>query len=147
MSSPAAVGSHGFPRAADAALAAGVALLALIGYGVSVVDDFPFLLVDHDGQPGLPISRALLEAIAEALPLAFRRVAPVPVFILVAGASLADEALNRHPEPLPLAVLVALYTLAVMRRPRVAGIAAGCYLAGLALDTATAWTDVSDDQL
>jgi signal transduction histidine kinase len=129
------------------ALAVGVALIVLIGYGVSVVDYFPFLLVDHDGQPRLPFSHALLEALAEALPLTFRRAAPVLVFVLVAGASLADEALNRRPEPLPLAVLVALYTLAVLRRPLVAGIAAACYLAGLAADTATAWTDVSDDQL
>ncbi|MFL6097738.1 MAG: sensor histidine kinase [Blastococcus sp.] len=147
MTTPAATNRHRWPRASDAALAIGVALTSLIGFGVSVVDDFPFLLVDHDGQPRLPVSRALLEVLAEALPLAFRRVAPVPVFVLVAGASLADEALNRHPEPLPLAVLVALYTLAVMRRPLVAGIAAACYLAGLAADTATAWTDVSDDQL
>jgi signal transduction histidine kinase len=147
MRSPAAMGPQRSPRAADAALAVGVALIALIGYGVSVVDDFPFLLVDHDGQPSLPLSYALLEVLAEALPLVFRRAAPVLVFVLVAGASLADEALNRHPEPLPLAVLVALYTLAVMRRPLVAGIAAACYLAGLAADTATAWTDVSDDQL
>jgi signal transduction histidine kinase len=147
MTSPVATRPHLAPRAADVALAVGVAVIALIGYGVSVVDAFPFLLVDHDGQPGVPISYALLEVAAEALPLIFRRAAPVLVFVLVAGASLADEALNRHPEPLPLAVLVALYTLAVMRRPLVAGIAAACYLVGLTADTATAWTDVSDDQL
>jgi signal transduction histidine kinase len=147
MTSPAATGPRRSPRVADVALAVGVALTALIGYGVSAVDDFPFLLVDHDGQPHLPVSHALLEVLAEALPLTFRRAAPMLVFVLVAGASLADEALNRHPEPLPLAVLVALYTLAVMRRPLVAGIAAACYLAGLAADTATAWTDMSDDQL
>ncbi|MET0764160.1 MAG: histidine kinase [Blastococcus sp.] len=147
MTSPAAVSPRRSPPAADVALAVVVAVIALIGYGVSVVKDFPFLLVDHDGQPSLPLSRALLEALAEALPLAFRRVAPMLVFVLVAGASLVDEALNRHPEPLPLAVLIALYTLAVMRRPLVAGIAAVCYLAVLGLDTATVWTDVSDDQL
>jgi signal transduction histidine kinase len=147
MTSPAATCPQRSPRVGDVALAVGVALIVLIGYGVSVVDYFPFLLVDHDGQPSLPLSYALLEVLAEALPLVFRRAAPVLVFVLVAGASLADEALNRHPEPLPLAVLVALYTLAVMRRPLVAGIAAACYLAGLAADTATAWTDVSDDQL
>jgi signal transduction histidine kinase len=147
MTSPPATAHHRSPRVADVALAAGVALVALIGYGVSVVDNFPFLLVDHDAQPRLPVSHAVVEVLAEALPLAFRRAAPVLVFVLVAGASLADEALNRHPEPLPLAVLVALYTLAVLRRPRVAVIAAACYLAGLAADSATAWTDVSDDQL
>ena len=147
MTSPAATAAQRLPRMTDVALAVGVGIITLIGYGVSVVEDFPFLLVDHDGQPSLPISYALLEVIAEALPLAFRRTAPVLVFVLVAGASLADEALNKHPEPMPLAVLVALYTLAVMRRPLVAVIAAACYLAGLAADTATAWTDVSDDQL
>jgi len=147
MTSPPATAPQRLPRMTDVALAVGVGLIALIGYGVSVVENFPFLLVDHDGQPSLPISYALLEVVAEALPLAFRRTAPVLVFVLVAGASLADEALNQHPEPMPLAVLVALYTLAVMRGPLVAGIAAACYLAGLAADTATAWTDVSDDQL
>jgi signal transduction histidine kinase len=147
MTSTAAMRPRRLPSAADMALAVGVALIALVGYGVSVVTDFPFLLVDHDGQPSLPLSRAVLEVSAEALPLAFRRAAPMLVFVLVAGASLADEALNRHPEPLPLAVLVALYTLAVMRRPVVAVSAAVCYLAVLAADTATVWTDVSDDQL
>jgi signal transduction histidine kinase len=147
MSSPAAPGRDRTPRPADVALAGVVALLTLIGFGASVVDDFPFLLVDHDGQPQLPVSRALIEVLAEALPLMFRRAAPVPVFLLVAGASLADEALNRHAEPLPLAVLVALYTLAVTCRPVVVGMAAAGYLAGLAADAATAWTDVSDDQL
>ena len=147
MTPPAAPSPRRLPSAGDLALAVGVALIALVGFGVSVVNDFPFLLVDHDGQPSLPLSRALLEVSAEALPLAFRRSAPTVVFVLVAGASLADEALNQHPEPLPLAVLVALYTLAVLRRPLVAGIAAAAYLAGLAVDTATVWTDVSDDQL
>jgi len=95
-------------RPADAAVAGAVAVLTLIGLGVSVADDFPFLAVDHDAQPILPAGRAVLEAVAEAAPLVFRRVAPLRVFLLVAGASLLDEALNRHPEPLPLAVLVAL---------------------------------------
>ena len=133
--------------AADVGVAGAVALLTLIGLGMSVADNFPFLAVDHDAQPLLPAWRAVLEAVAEAAPLVFRRVAPLRVFLLVAGASLLDEALNRHPEPLPLAVLVALYTLAVMRRPRVAVLAAAGYLAALALDAATAWTDVTDDQL
>ena len=44
-------------------------------------------------------------------------------------------------------MLVALYTLAVMRRPLVAVIAAAGYVAALGLDAATAWTDVTDDQL
>jgi signal transduction histidine kinase len=124
-----------------------VALLTVIGLGMSVADGFPFLAVDHNAQPLLPAGRAILEAVAEAAPLVFRRIAPLRVFLLVAGASLFDEALNRHPEPLPLAVLVALYTLAVMRRPRVAVLAAGGYVAALALDASTAWTDVTDDQL
>jgi signal transduction histidine kinase len=124
-----------------------VALLTVIGLGMSVADGFPFLAVDHNAQPLLPAGRAILEAVAEAAPLVFRRIAPLRVFLLVAGASLFDEALNRHPEPLPLAVLVALYTLAVMRRPRVAVLAAAGYVAALALDASTAWTDVTDDQL
>ena len=78
MTSPAAPGRDRSPRPADVALAGVVALLTLIGFGASVVDDFPFLLVDHDGQPQLPVSRALLEVLAEALPLMFRRAAPVP---------------------------------------------------------------------
>jgi signal transduction histidine kinase len=147
MTSTAATGLGRTPSTADVALAAGVAVTALIGFGVSWVDDFPFLLVDQDARPPVPFPRALLEVLAESVPLVFRRAAPVLVFVLVAGASLIDEGLNRHPEPLPLAVLVALYTLAVMRRPLVVVIAATCYLAALAADAATAWTDTSDDQL
>ena len=148
---PAARGARSPRRAgvgpSDAAVAGAVAVLTLIGLGASVADDFPFLAVDHDAQSILPAGRAVLEAVAEAAPLVFRRIAPLRVFLLVAGASLLDEALNRHPEPLPLAVLVALYTLAVMRRPLVAVAAAAGYVAALALDAATAWTDVTDDQL
>jgi signal transduction histidine kinase len=150
-SPPAARGSWPTRRAGvgltDLHVAGAVALLTVIGLGVSVADDFPFLAVDPDTQSLLPEGRAVLEAVAEAAPLVFRRIAPLRVFGLVAGVSLLDEALNRHPEPLPLAVLVALYTLAVMRRPLVAVIAAAGYVAALALDAATAWTDVTDDQL
>jgi signal transduction histidine kinase len=146
MTAP-AVGHARWWSLPDLGLAVGVAVLVLIGFGVSVADDVPILLVDHDGRPHLPTSRAVLEAAVEALPLTFRRVAPVLVFVVVATVSLIDEAVNHRPEPLPLAVLVALYTLAVLRRPLVAATAAVCYLAGLAVDEATAWTDLSDDQL
>jgi signal transduction histidine kinase len=145
--SPAATVSDRSPSAADLGLAVVVAVLTTIGFGVSVADDIPFLVVDGDAQPPLPASQALLEGVAEALPLTFRRMAPVTVFGLVAVVSLVDEALNRRPEPLPLAVLVALFTLAVLRRPVVAGVAATVFAVGLAAEAATAWTDVSDDQL
>jgi signal transduction histidine kinase len=48
---------------------------------------------------------------------------------------------------LPLGVLVALYTVAVMRRPIISGGAALGYLAVLAVGVATGWAPLSDDLL
>jgi len=131
---------------ADLGIAGAVALLTVIGLGLTVADDLPLVTLDPDSPSLLPEWRAVLGAVAEAAPLVFRRIAPLRVFLLVATVSLVDEVMNRHPQPLPLAVLVALYTLTVMRRPRVAAIAAAGYLVALALAT-TAWTDVTADQL
>ena len=99
-SPPAARGSRPTRRVGvgltDLHVAGAVALLTVIGLGVSVADDFPFLAVDPDTQSLLPEGRAVLEAVAEAAALVFRRIAPLRVFGLVAGVSLLDEALNHH---------------------------------------------------
>jgi signal transduction histidine kinase len=130
----------------DLRLAGVVAVLALIGFGVSLGEDFQFGLATPHSGSFLPGPRALLEVAAETVPLTFRRAAPLAVFTLVAVASLATQELNRRPEPLPLGVLVALYTVAVLRRPVVAVLAAAAYLVALAMSGLTGLTPVSDEQ-
>ena len=46
-------------------------------------------------------------------------------------ASLAYQALGLRPEPLPVGVLVAIYTVAVLRRPFIASLAASAYVPGV----------------
>jgi hypothetical protein len=65
----------------------------------------------------------VLLVLVASLPLAFRRVAPLTVLAVTGAASAASPALGLQPEPLPLGVLVALYTVAVVGRPRVASVA------------------------
>jgi signal transduction histidine kinase len=130
----------------DLRLALVVAVLALVGFGVSLGEEFQFALVESDAGAYLPGPRALLEVALETLPLTFRHVAPLAVFVVVAAASLASQEVNHRAEPLPLGVLVALYTVVVMRRPLVSAIAAAIYLGGLAVASLTGLTEVSDDQ-
>ena len=123
-----------------------VALVALVGFGVSLDDGFQLALFGAHPTASLPGPRALVEVAVETLPLTFRRVAPLPVFAVVAVASLGTWELNHRPEPLPLAVLVALYTVAVMRRPLVTAVAGATYLVALAATGLAGLTGVSDDQ-
>ena len=81
-----------------------------------------------------------------SLPLTFRRVAPLTVLGVAVGASIAYQALGHHPEPLPVAVLVALYAVAVFRRPLVCSIAAAVYVAVFTVAALTGWVPLTDDQ-
>jgi signal transduction histidine kinase len=130
----------------DLLLAAVVAVLALVGFGVSLGDEFHFGLLGLSTPAPVPGPRALLEVAAETLPLTFRRAAPLLVFVLTGTASLATDELNQRPEPLPVGVLVALYTLATLRRPVVAVLGAAGYLAGLAVTGLAGLAGVTDDQ-
>jgi signal transduction histidine kinase len=129
----------------DLLLATLVLALALVGSGVSLEDDFRILVVDSR-ETWLPQGIGLLVMVAASLPLALRRIAPLPVFAVVAVASVAYQVLGYRPEPLPLGVLVALYTVAVARRPGVAIGAAAAYIAALTTGSALGWTPLHDDQ-
>jgi signal transduction histidine kinase len=130
----------------DLCLSVAVAVLLLIGSGVSLEDDFAVSLADGHGWPWLPGPVGMLFVLAGSLPLIFRRVAPLPVFAVTAVASMAYPALGYHPEPLPLGVLVALYTLAVTRRPLVSSAAAAAFVFTFTVGALTGWVPLTDDQ-
>lgn len=129
----------------DLPLALLVTLLTLVGSGISVGDDFEVALLHHV-WPWLPGYGGLLLLAAGALPLIFRRAAPLTVFAVCAGASLGYQALGYAPEPLPLGVLVALYSVAVTRGPLVCSLAGCAYLLSLAGIAVLEVMPVSDDQ-
>jgi signal transduction histidine kinase len=130
----------------DLRLALLVAVLLLVGSGVSLEDDFSISVTQVDGGPGLLRPAGLVLVLAGSLPLTFRRLAPLPVLALTGAASLAYQALGQRPEPLPLGVLIAIYTVAVMRRPLVASSAAAAYVIAVTLGALTRWAPLSDDQ-
>ena len=129
----------------DFRLALLVALLMVVGSGVSLEDDFN-LSVTAAGSV-LPGPYALLLALVGSLPLTFRRFAPLSVLVLTVSASLAYQALGQRPEPLPISVLVAIYTVAVLWRPLVASLAAAAYVLAFALGALSGWAPLTDDQL
>jgi signal transduction histidine kinase len=129
----------------DFRLAMLVALLLMVGSGVSLEDDFN-LSVTSAGNV-LPGPYALLLALVGSLPLTFRRLAPLPVLALTVTASLAYQALGLRPEPLPISVLVAIYTVAVLRRPLVASLAASAHVLAFTVGALTGWAPLTDDQM
>lgn len=129
----------------DFRLAMLVALLLMVGSGVSLEDDFN-LSVTSAGNV-LPGPYALLLALVGSLPLTFRRLAPLSVLAMTVAASLAYQALGLRPEPLPISVLVAIYTVAVLRRPLVASLAASAYVLAFAVGAMTGWAPLTDDQM
>lgn len=129
----------------DLRLALLVALLMVVGSGVSLEDDFN-LTVTAAGSV-LPGPYAMLLVLAGSLPLAFRRFAPLTVLVLTVSASLAYQALGQRPEPLPISVLVALYTVAVLWRPLVASLAAAAYVLAFCLGALSGLAPLTDDQL
>jgi signal transduction histidine kinase len=130
----------------DFVLAVLVAALLFIGSGVSLEDDFSISLSGHGIGRLLPDAWGALLLLAAALPLTFRRVAPLTVFALVTAASLGFRILGYTPEPLPLGVLVALYTVAVTRQAFVASVAGAVYVLTLVVESLSGWLPVTDDQ-
>jgi signal transduction histidine kinase len=131
---------------ADLALALLVAVLQLIGSGVSLEDDWQIAISGGVTDRWLPDPTGLLLLMAGSLPLAFRRFAPLTVLTVCAAASMAYQASGHRPEPLPLGVLVALYTVAVVLRPVICGIGAGIFVVALTVGTLTDWLPLADDQ-
>jgi signal transduction histidine kinase len=123
----------------DLPLAVAVALLLEVGFLVSLTEDEEAL--------ASPNSAGRLLLTAGALSLAFRRIAPVTVFVVNGTADLAYEALDFRPTPLPLGVLIALYTVAVRRRPLIAGVCTGCYVTALLFASLEGITVIDDDQV
>lgn len=129
----------------DQWLAVGVAVLSVLGSAVGVKDDIWAQPPTLSG-PLIPSAAELLLLLAGSLPLAMRRVAPVPVLVVCVLSSLGLQALGR-PQPLPLGVLVALYTVATRCRPVVSGSAAAGYGLALLLGMVSGVAPLSDDSV
>jgi signal transduction histidine kinase len=131
----------------DFRLALLVAMLLAIGSGVSLEDDFNLSVAAQGDESVLPSPYALLLVLVASLPLTFRRLFPLAVLAVTVSASLLYQALGQQPEPLPVGVLVAIYTVAVLRRPLVAIVAAGAYVVAFILGAVSGWAPLTDDQL
>lgn len=129
----------------DVGVAVVVAVLMLIGTGVSLDDDF-VISVSGSATGWLPGLDGLVLVLAGSVVLAVRRVLPVAAFAVAGLASMAYEVMGYGPEPLPLAVLVALYTVATHRRPLVACVSAAGYVLGFTLAALLGWLSIPDDQ-
>jgi len=125
----------------DLLLALVVAALLEVGFMVALPED------DDDAVLAAPSSGGRLLLTAGALALTFRRIAPVSVFAMNGAADLAYEGLDFRAAPLPLGVLISLYTVAVTRRPLVAGVCALLYVVGLVLASMEGFADIDDDQV
>jgi signal transduction histidine kinase len=132
--------------AQDLRLALLVALLLMVGSGVSLEDDFNLSVTTSEDWSSLPGPYTLLLVLAGSLPLTFRRTAPLTVLTMTVVASLAYQAMGQRPEPLPVGVLVAMYTVAVVRRPFIASLAAAAYVLAFTVGAVTGWAPLTDDQ-
>ncbi len=130
----------------DLPLALLVSAVMLVGSGVTLEDDWQISVSEGLVVPFLPGPAGLLLLIAGSLPLMFRRIAPLTVLGISAAASICYQALGNDPEPLPVAVLVALYSVAVLRRPLLCGVAAGGYVTVFTAGALTGWLPLTDDQ-
>jgi signal transduction histidine kinase len=132
--------------APDLVLAVVVSAVVLVGSGVTLGDDWEITLTGTSADPWLPGPVGLMLLLAGSLPLAFRRIAPLTVLTISAASSLAYQALGHDPQPLPVAVLVALYAVAVVRRPLVCSVAAAVYLAVVTVGALAGRLPLTDDQ-
>lgn len=129
----------------DLRLALLVCVLMVVGFGVSVGDDYALAL--HDNlQWSLPQLAAIGLLVAQSVALTFRRVAAVPVLVFAALTALAYQIIQKRPVPLSIGLLVALYTVAVVRRPLISGIGAAVFLAACTVGAVTGWAPLSDEQ-
>lgn len=136
---PSSIARHDLP------LAIVVTVLLLIGTGVSLEDDWVIAIAGAGHRVWLPGPGGLALVLGGGLVLAFRHLAPVTVFAVSAGASLAYQALGYRPPPLPLGVLVALFTVAVLRRPLVCNSVAAAYVLAFTVAGLTGWLPTTDD--
>ena len=127
----------------DALKALAVAVVLVVGSDVALKDDL-WAGAPHLVWPVVPELSELVVLLAATLPLVFRRIAPLTVLVACVAASLAVQAMGRT-TPLPLGVLVALYTVAVRRRPLISGGATLGYLAVLAAGVVSGWAPLTDD--
>ena len=130
----------------DFLLALLVSAVTLVGSSVTLQDDWQISMTADGVGPSPPGPVGLLLLLAGCLPLTFRRVAPLTVLGVSAAASIGYQALGHTPEPLPVGVLVALYTVAVVRRPLVCGVAAAGYVVVFTGAAVTGWLPLTDDQ-
>jgi signal transduction histidine kinase len=130
--------SGGTRLSRDLSLAVLVAGLQVIGSSVSL---------DPDNQTApAPGEAGMLVLLTGALALTFRRAAPLLVLAVNIAASQAYQLLDHQPLPLPLAVLVALYTVAV-GRPLLGGCAGAAYGVAFAVGSLNAAVPLDDDHL
>ncbi len=127
----------------DLPVAVLVAVLLEVGLTVALTEDFP----ENELNLPLPDWEGRLLLLVGALALIFRRLAPVPVLVVAALASLGYQALDYRPPPLPLAVLVAFFTVSIVRRPLVGGLAVVAYATVLTIGSLTGAMPLDDDQV
>jgi signal transduction histidine kinase len=127
----------------DALVALVVAVLLLVGSAVIWPEDL-WTQLPRVGKSLMPRPSVTALLLLESIPLTFRRIAPVPVFGVCVAASLALPAIGEA-TPLPLGVLVAVYTVAVRLRPLVSVSAAAAYVGLLALGVVTGVSPIGDD--
>ena len=97
----------------------------------------PFLEAD-----GVGLALVLLGS----LPLAWRRLAPLPVLAVTAISAFLVESLGYAPPPLPFAVLVALFTVAEVLSYQVSAAATGAVVASLAVVALAGSGTFTDDK-
>ena len=146
LRAPATTGTARWSPVPDVVLALVVAALMLIGTGISLTDDFRIAVSEGADEPWFPGMDGILLVLSGSLLLALRRLAPVIVFALVTAASVGYLVLGYLPPPLPLDVLVALYTLAVLGRPLLVGGAVAVYVVALTSTAVLGLTTLDDDQ-
>lgn len=129
----------------DARLGLLVAVLMAVGFGVSLEDDFAVQLSGTGGSP-LPDTAGIVLLLGQSLALAFRRIAPVAVLVVNSTASLTYQALHPRPVPLSLALLIAIYTVAVLRRPLISSAGVAIYLTISIVGALTGLAPLTDDQ-
>jgi signal transduction histidine kinase len=128
----------------DLRLAVIVAVLMVVGLGVSVEDDFEFAVAGDLTWPP-PHAGGVLLLLAQSLALIFRRVAPVTVLAFTILTAIAYQSLDVRPVPLYLGLLVAVYTVAVVRKPLISGVGAAAFMLACTVGALTGVTPMTDD--
>jgi signal transduction histidine kinase len=127
----------------DGAIAVLVSIIVMAGLfgplaSVPFADDH--VMLERPGLAGL----ALL--LAGTLLLAVRRVVPVLVLVANVVSFLAYQGLHNQPPPLPLGVLVALFTVAATRRQLLSAGATGVLVAAISVGSFTGFGPLADDE-